>query len=94
MTNIMYDYRYILCGAISKAPHDKLLHITNNCLSCEAKLLHMKYFAPQTLSAASATIMMYAWIPTFHILKTDPNLEVDHEGLPHINVSRVGVSLL
>ena len=23
-------YRYIICGAISKAPHDKLLHITNN----------------------------------------------------------------
>ena len=42
------------------APHYKqFCHVVPNCLSCEAKLLHMKYFAPQTLSTASATIIMY-----------------------------------
>ena len=42
------------------APHYKqFCHVVQNYLSCEAKLLHMKYFAPQTLSAASATIIMY-----------------------------------
>ena len=45
----------------------KLLHITNNfvmvqnCFSCEAKLLHLIFFAPQTMSAESATIIMYAY---------------------------------
>ena len=50
----------------------KLLHMTSNfviwCkitliiafITCEAFLLHMKNLAPQTLSAASATIIMYA----------------------------------
>ena len=42
------------------APHFKqFCHVVQSFLSCEAKLLHMICFAPQTMSAASATIIMY-----------------------------------
>ena len=45
--------------------NDKLLRITNVeqfvIDSHEKILLHMKFFAPQTMSAASATIIMYVW---------------------------------
>ena len=45
--------------------NDKLLRITNVeqfvIDSHDKILLHMKFFAPQTMSAASATIIMYVW---------------------------------
>ena len=50
------------------APHDKqLCHVVQNCLflihmtSKIVMLLHMKFFAPRTMSAASATNFMYAF---------------------------------
>ena len=36
-----------------------ICYVVQNYLTCEAILLHMNFFAPQTLSAASATIIMY-----------------------------------
>ena len=42
-------------------PHDK------QNLSCSAKLLHMNFFAPRTMSAASVTNVMYAC--TRHIMQ-------------------------
>ena len=39
--------------------------------SCAAKLLHMKIFAPGTMSAASATIIMYVQIVFMNVLCTE-----------------------
>ena len=50
------------------APHYKqFCHVVQSFLSCEAKLLHMICFAPQTMSAASVTTIMYAWDSSKHV---------------------------
>ena len=63
MEHVWYREQFVVGPHNKTNPHD--IHTILPCgarlLSCGAKLLHMKISAPRTMSAASATNMMYAF---------------------------------
>ena len=67
------------CGARLLVMESNVVPHDHQQFSCRAKLLHMKFFAPRTMSAASATNMMYVHL----LMCLLPNVQVCQQQQVH-----------